>query len=104
MGIERTGRSADFKRGQDGGIDLQKALFVQVSADLFQDLAALDKSILDFGVDDQVNIALAVTGFTVSQAMELSAEAADSWKPRSAHARARSVRPFWCGTLRRCRQ
>ena len=40
-------------------IDLQKALFVQVSADLFQDLAALDKSILDFGVDDQVNIALA---------------------------------------------
>ena len=54
MGIERTGRSADFKRGQDGGIDLQKALFVQVSADLFQDLAALDKSILDFGVDDQV--------------------------------------------------
>ena len=71
MGIERTGRSADFKWGQDGGIDLQKALFVQVSADLFQDLAAFDKSILDFGVDDQVNIALAVAGFTVSQAMEL---------------------------------
>ena len=47
VGIERAGGRADLKRGQDGGVDLQEALLVQVGADLLQDLAALDKSVFD---------------------------------------------------------
>ena len=37
VGVEGAGRSADLERGQDGGIHLQEALLVQISADLLQD-------------------------------------------------------------------
>ena len=49
----------------------RKPLLVQVSADLLQDLAALDEGVLDLGVDDEVHIALTVAGLGVGQAVEL---------------------------------
>ena len=71
VGIERAGGGADLKGGQDGGVDLQEALLVQVSADLLQDLAALDEGVFDLGVDDEVNIALTIAGLAVGQTVEL---------------------------------
>ena len=71
VGVEGAGGRADLERGQDGGVDLQEALFVQIGADFLQNQAALDKSILDLGVHDEVNVALAVTRLAVRQAVEL---------------------------------
>ena len=71
VGVEGAGGRADLERGQDGGVDLQEALFVQIGADLLQNQAALDKSVLDLGVHDEVNVALAVTRLAVRQAVEL---------------------------------
>ena len=71
VGVEGAGRGTDLKRGQDGGVNLQKALLIQIRADLLHDLAALDEGVLDLGVDDQVNIALTVARLTVGQTVEL---------------------------------
>ena len=71
MGVEGAGRGTDLKRSQDGGVHFEEALLVQISADLLQDLAALDEGVLDFGVGDQVHIALTVTHLGVGQAVEL---------------------------------
>ena len=78
VGDERPGRRADLKGGQDGGVHLQKTLLVQIGADLLQDAAALDEGVLDFGVGDQVHVALAVTHFGVGQAVELFRQGAQA--------------------------
>ena len=71
MGVEGACRSTDLERGQDGGIHLQKALLVQISADLLQDAAALDEGVLHLRVCDQIHIALTVTHLGIGQAVEL---------------------------------
>ena len=71
VGQEGTGGSADLKRRQDGRFHFQEALAVQEAAQLPQNGAALDEGFLNVGVDDEVHIALTVTGFAVGQAMEL---------------------------------
>ena len=78
VGVEGACGSADLKRGQDGGIHLQEALLVQISADLLQDLAALDEGILHLGVGDQVHIALTVTHLGIGQAVELLGQGAQA--------------------------
>ena len=76
MGVEGTCGRTDLERGQDGGIDLQEALLVQISTNLLQDLAALDKGLLDLGVCDEVNIALTITHLGIGQAVELLGQGA----------------------------
>ena len=71
VGVEGAGRGTDLKGGQDGGVHFEEALLVQISADLLQDLAALDEGVLDLGVGDQVHIALAIPHLGVGQAVEL---------------------------------
>ena len=78
MGVEGTCGRTDLERGQDGGIDLQEALLVQISTDLLQDLAALDKGLLDLGVCDEVNIALTITHLGIGQAVELLGQGAQA--------------------------
>ena len=71
MGIEGPGGGANLKGGQNGGVHFQKALAVQEVPQLPEDEAALDKGILDLGVDDQIHITLTVAGLPVGQAVEL---------------------------------
>ena len=71
VGVEGAGRGTNLERSQNGGVNLQKALLIQIRADLLHDLTALDEGVLDLGVNDQVNIALAVARLTVGQTVEL---------------------------------
>ncbi len=56
---------------QEGSLDLEEALLLHVAADGGNDLGALDEGVLDVGIDDQVDVALAIAGFLVRQAVEL---------------------------------
>ena len=71
VGDEGTGRRADLQRAQHGGIDLEVAVIVHEFADGLDDLRALDEGIAHFGVDDHVEVALAVAGVHVLEAVEL---------------------------------
>ena len=55
----------------------RKALILHVAADGGDDFEALLEDLLDFGVHDQVDVALAITRFLVRQAMELLGQRAD---------------------------
>ena len=71
VGDEGAGRRADLQRAQHGGIDLEVAVVVHELADGLDDLRALDKGIAHLGVDDHIEIALAVAGVHVLEAVEL---------------------------------
>ena len=70
MGDKGPGGGADLQRQQDGGVHLQKSLFIQIIPDLPQNAAALDKGVFDLRVDDQIHIPLAVAQVHVLQAVE----------------------------------
>ena len=71
VGDEGAGRRADLQRAQHGGIDLEVAVVVHELADGLDDLRALDKGIAHLGVDDHIEIALAIAGVHVLEAVEL---------------------------------
>ncbi len=71
VGVEGARRRADLEGREDGRVHLQEAASVQECAQLPQDIAALDEGVLHVGIDDQVQIALAIAGVGVLQAVEL---------------------------------
>ena len=70
VGDKGSGGGTDLQRHQNGGIHLQKALAVQIAADLAEDAAALDKGLAHLRIDDQIHIALTVAGIGIPQAVE----------------------------------
>ena len=71
VGDKGPGGGADLAGGEDRGVHLQKALFVQVSPYLAEDAGPLVEGALHPGVDDQVHIPLAVPGVHVLEAAPL---------------------------------
>ncbi len=71
MRFEGTGGRTDLKRRQDRRINFKEALAVKIGADLFEDQATLDKGVLNFRVDDEINITLTIAHIHVFQAVEL---------------------------------
>ena len=59
--FERARGGADLERGEYGGVDFQKSLAVEISADLGKYARTLDESFFYFGIYDKVEIPLAVT-------------------------------------------
>ena len=68
--FKRTRRGAARVRHEHGGLDLHKAAAVEEAADLAQDLRALDKRVAHLGVDDQIEIPLAVAHIGILQSVE----------------------------------
>ena len=71
VGLEGSCRGAAGVRDQHGGLDLHEALLVQKTADLRDDLAALDKGIAHVLVHDEVDIALTVARIAVGEPVPL---------------------------------
>ena len=71
VGDEGAGRRADLQRAQHGGIDFEVAVIVHELADGLDDLRALDERIAYLGVDDHVEVALAIACVHVLEAVEL---------------------------------
>ena len=71
MGLKGPGRRAAGVGHQHGGLHLHEAAAVQEIADLLKNLGTLDKGVPNFGIHDQIHIALTVTDIRVGKAMEL---------------------------------
>ena len=71
VGDERPGRRAAGDDVQDRRLDLDEIQAVQLAAQGADDQAALLEGILDLRIDDQVEIALAIAGVRVLEAVVL---------------------------------
>ena len=69
MSHERTGVGSGGYGHQDGRIDFKKPAFVEKSANAGDHPAALDESVGDLGVGDEVEVPLAVAYFHISEAV-----------------------------------
>ena len=58
------------------GLDLDKALGIEIFADGADDLRTLDKGILDLGIHNEVEISLTVAGINVCKSVELFGQGA----------------------------
>ena len=70
MGLERTRRGAARLDLEDGRLDLKEPVFGHVVAQFGRDERALVEDVAHIVVDDQVEVALAIPGFGVGQAVE----------------------------------
>ena len=68
---EGLGRGTAHDGVQHGGLDLEVALVLAEAAQSRGDLEALGEGVFDLGVHDEVDVALAVAGLLVCQAVEL---------------------------------
>ena len=71
MRDERASRRADLERSEDRGVNLEKSLGIEISADLAEDKAALHEGVLDLGVHYEIDVALTVAHIGVGQSVEL---------------------------------
>ena len=78
VGDERAGVGAGGDWHQNGGVDFDEAAGVKETADATDDAAAPDESVGDFGVGDEVKVALAVADFHIAQAVPLFGQRAHS--------------------------
>ena len=74
MRDERASRRADLERSEDRGVNLEKPLGIEISADLAEDKAALHEGVLDLGVHYEIDVALTVAHIGVGQSVELLGE------------------------------
>ena len=68
---EGTCRRTDFKCVQYGSVNLKKALAVKECTKLAENFTSLDKGIAHLGINDKVNISLAVSEILVLETVEL---------------------------------
>ena len=71
MSYERTRRGASRVRDEHGGLDLHKALVIEVASDRADYLRPLYKRVLDLGVHYEVDVSLTVTQIGVRQTVIL---------------------------------
>ena len=80
VGIERSRVGASGDVHEDRGVDLEEAVvLLQDALDLFDDAGALEEYFADFGVHDQVDVALAVSQVGVNEAAPLVGEDLDGF-------------------------